>query len=185
MTFLREVQHAARRLIRDWRFTLAAALTLSLGIAANATVFTIVNALMLSDVPFTDHGHIVISIPSTSRDATPACRSATSRIGGDNAKSIAGMTMWGSYTWNVSDPGRDPDRYSGAYISANVFQLLRQKPIIGRDFTADDDKPGATPVVIFSHNVWQNRYAPTRLSSAASSRSARCRRRSLASCRRA
>src|SRR5215471_6415822 len=122
MSVLKDLHYAARRLIRDWRFTLAAAFTLSLGIAANATVFTIVNALMLRELPFTDHGKIVMldTVNRQGRDFGVSFLDYADWR--DGAKSIAGMTMWGSYTWNVSDAGRDPDRYSGAYISPNVFQ---------------------------------------------------------------
>src|SRR5262245_19858464 len=112
MPYFKEIQHAARRLIRDWRFTVATALTLSLGIAANATVFTIVNSLMLSEIPFTDHGKIVWldSINKQGRELNVSFPDFEDWR--DGAKTIAGMSMWGSYTWNVSDAGRDPDRYS-------------------------------------------------------------------------
>ena len=158
MSLLRDFKHAARRLARDWRFTLAAAFTLSLGIGANATVFTIVDTIMLRELPFTDHDRVV-SVGS---------RHANGRQMGvsfrdfedwrDNAKTMSGMAMWGNYTLNVSDPGRDPERYNGIYVSGNIFKLMGQKPAIGRDFLPEDDKPGAPPVMIISHTVWQNRY---------------------------
>ena len=73
---------AARRLVRDWRFTLAAAFTLSLGVGANATVFTIVNQLSLRDLPFTDHDRVISLGSRDTRGGRWACRSATSRTGG-------------------------------------------------------------------------------------------------------
>ena len=60
---------------------------------------------------------------------------------------------------NLSDEGRAPERYSGAFISANAFKLLRQPPMLGRDFLPEDDRPGRPAVVILGNGVWKNRYA--------------------------
>ena len=60
-------------------------------------------------------------------------------------------------TANVSDEGQPPERFSGITITANGFQI-RTRPVLGRDFVPDDDKPGAQPVVLIGHGVWQNRY---------------------------
>ncbi len=59
---------------------------------------------------------------------------------------------------NVSDRSRAPERYGGPYVSANAFHLIGQRPLLGRDFTAEDDRPGAAPVVILGNGVWKTRY---------------------------
>ena len=61
-------------------------------------------------------------------------------------------------TANVSDEGQPPERFTGITISANGFQVLGMRPVLGRDFVPDDDRPGAQPVVLIGHGVWQNRY---------------------------
>ena len=158
MGIWRDLRYAARRLARDWRFTLAAAFTLSLGIGANATVFTITNAMMLRELPFTDHGRVV---SMGSHDATGSEFGVSFLDFQDwreNTKTVAGMAMWGSYTLNVSDAGRIPERYWGLYVSGNIFDLMGQKVALGRSFLPEDDQPGATPVTIVSHAMWQNRY---------------------------
>ena len=60
---------------------------------------------------------------------------------------------------NVSESGRSAERFSGASVSANTFQLLRQPPLLGRDFAPGEDRPEAPPVVILGYSVWKNRYA--------------------------
>ena len=65
--------------------------------------------------------------------------------------------MTGS-TMNVSDEGRVPERLVGAFVSSNTFKLIGQAPSVGRDFVAEDDRPGAPPVVILGGGVWRSRY---------------------------
>jgi predicted permease len=59
---------------------------------------------------------------------------------------------------NVSDEGLAAEQFDGTYVSANLFQLLRQRPMLGRDFRQEDDRVGAEPVVLIGNAVWQNRY---------------------------
>ena len=61
-------------------------------------------------------------------------------------------------TMNVTDGERAPERRTGAYVSAETFPLLGQKPIAGRGFAVEDDRPGATPVVILGGSAWRTRY---------------------------
>ena len=69
------------------------------------------------------------------------------------------LVLWQSFAFNVSDAGREPDRFQGVYISWDIFRAIGERPILGRDFVPEDDKPGSPPVVIISHNLWQSRYA--------------------------
>ena len=59
---------------------------------------------------------------------------------------------------NVSDKSGLPERYYCAQMSANGFTVIEQKPVLGRDFTAEDERPGAESVVMLTYHVWQDRY---------------------------
>jgi len=59
---------------------------------------------------------------------------------------------------NVSDEAQPPERFNGQYTSAVSFQILGQRPVLGRDFTGEDDRPGGPAVVILGHGMWMNRY---------------------------
>src|SRR5262249_25101722 len=61
-------------------------------------------------------------------------------------------------TISLGRDGAVPEQFDGLYVSADTFTVLRVKPVLGRDFTADDDRPGAEAVVIISSNVWRSRY---------------------------
>ena len=74
------------------------------------------------------------------------------------ARSFSHLAATLGSTINLSDEGRAPERIQGAYVTANLLRLIGQPPVIGRDFTDADDQPGADPVTIIAHSVWQNRY---------------------------
>ena len=63
---------------------------------------------------------------------------------------------------NVSEQGRPAEQYAGTYGSATLFEVIGQRPQLGRDSIAADDTPGAEPVVIISDSVWKSRYAADR-----------------------
>jgi predicted permease len=61
--------------------------------------------------------------------------------------------------YSISDENRLPEQFFGAFTSANLFTVIGQRPFIGRDFTPEDDRPGAAPVAILGYGLWQSRYA--------------------------
>ena len=158
MDFWQDTRYAVRRLIEARWFTLAAVAALAVGIGANTTGFTIVNAILLRGLPFEDPERIVavrslvegggqtgLSFPDI-EDILQESRTLTHLVGIVNS------------TINLSEEGRDPERIPGAYVSAGFFDLLGEGPILGRTFTAEDDRPGAAPVIVIGYGVWQNRY---------------------------
>src|SRR5262245_12053692 len=66
----------------------------------------------------------------------------------NSQKTFVDLAAWSVGTMNVSDEPRPPERYNGAYFTANAFAVLRQPPLLGRDFVRDGDQPGATPMVM-------------------------------------
>lgn len=144
-----DVRFGARLLIRDRWFTLAAVLVLALGIASTNTIFTLVNGILLRDLPFGDPDGVVqmgrISYPDWQdwrvRQRTfAAIGGAAERDGG------------------LSDDDRPAERVRMAFVSSNTFALLGLRPALGRDFRDDDDAPGAVPVVILGHTLWRTRF---------------------------
>jgi predicted permease len=71
--------------------------------------------------------------------------------------SFEGLGSFSRGTVNLSD-GNEPERYSGAFVTANIFDLLRVQAVLGRSFQPGDDAPGAPMTVILGHDVWENRY---------------------------
>ena len=158
MGLWQDLQFALRLLVKDKLFTVVATLALAFGIGVNAMVFTLVNAVLIRGLPFDEPDQIM---------ALSAQDPVRNRLMGVSylefqdwsaAKSLNGVAALSGTTMNVSDAGRPPERLSGNFISAGTFKILRQPPALGRDFSPADDEPGATPVVILSNSVFQNRY---------------------------
>jgi len=158
MTVLHDVRFAVRLLIKEKWFTLAAVVALALGLGANSAVFTFVNAVLIRGVPFDDPDRIM-SIGG--RDAKGRLIGVSLLDFEDiraGSRAFSGMSAFIPTTMNISDEGRAPEQFFGSYGSANLFSIIGQRPLIGRDFGVDDDKPGAEPVVIVGDGIWKNRY---------------------------
>jgi predicted permease len=158
MTLWQDLRYAARLLVKDRWFTVVAATALALGIGVNATMFTIVNAVLIRGLPFTNPERI-ISVGMLDARARPA---GVSRLDfqdwREGSRAFSGLTLFLLSTINVSDEGRPPEQFTGSYQSSNMFQQIGQRPVIGRDFSPADDRPGATPVVILGNGIWKSRY---------------------------
>ena len=160
MSLSRELRHAFRRLKKSPTSTVIAVITMALGIGLCATMFSVVDAVILRGLPFPDSDklyhlertHLAEGIESmevTHHDFEDWAVQQTSFEG--LAAFNAGSTV------NLADEGL-PDRYSGAFLSTNFLDLLRVDPIHGRGFEPADALPGAERVVLIGHHVWQKRY---------------------------
>jgi predicted permease len=161
MSVWNDVRLAARLLVKDRGFTVAAVLALALGIAATSTIFTLVNGVFLRDLPFANPDRVVVI-------GTRSMAGGESRF--DNlslaeirdlqasARLFDGIAAMDGVTMNLADDVRAAERFVGSYVSSNTFGLLGQQPILGRDFTPADDTEGAAPVVMLGHAMWLSRY---------------------------
>jgi predicted permease len=144
-----DLRLAWRLLVKDRWFTLAAVAVLALGIAATNTVFTLVNGVLLRDMPFAEPDRIVqlgdISYPEQ-------------RDWNASARTFAGIGAAYEQPMNVADAEVPPARFRGAFVTANTFAILRQPPALGRVFNTEDERVGGAPVVVLSHDVWRIRY---------------------------
>ncbi len=139
-----------------------AIIALALGIGLTTIMFSIVNGVLLRGLPFSDSDRIYhFERLNVAKSADEADESATLHDYVDWAarqRSFEELAAFRSGTANVVGPDGTPVRYSGCWISANTFHLLRQQPVLGRDFRADDSRPGAEPVVIIGDKVWLERF---------------------------
>jgi putative ABC transport system permease protein len=158
MSLWQDLRYAVRLLIKNRWFTIVAATALALGIGVNTAVFTFVNAVLIRGLPFDDPGRI-IALGTTDARNRPF---GVSRLDFDDwresTKSFSALALMLGTSVNVSDEGRAPEQYQGVYQSSNLFQLIGVRPALGRDFSAEDDKPGAPPVAIIGGGIWKNRY---------------------------
>jgi putative ABC transport system permease protein len=158
MSLLQDVRFAIRLLVKDRWFTAVAALALALGIGVNAAVFTFVNAVLIRGLPFADPDRIVALGTTDARGRQFGVSRLDFQDWREAARSFSGLAMTQGAPVNVSDEGKAAEQFNGAYGSANLFELIGQKPILGRDFRPDDDRLGAEPVAILGNGIWKNRY---------------------------
>jgi predicted permease len=154
-----DVRFAARLLVKDRWFTLPAVMALALGIGMTGTMFTIVNA-MIRGLPVANPERIM-SIHAS--DGAGRWRGfgvsyLDFRDFQAAVKSFSGLAAFSQTAVTLGDDGRTAERTSSAYVSANAFQLLGDKPALGRDFVPADDQPGAPAVVILGSRIWTTRY---------------------------
>jgi putative ABC transport system permease protein len=153
-----DIRFAARLLLKDRWFTLAAATALALGIGANAAVFTFVNAVLVRGLPFHEDDRIMAVWTEDERGRQLSTSELDYEDWRKETRSFSQLAATLGSAMNLSDEGRAPERAQGAYVTANLFRLIGQSPVIGRDFADTDDQPGAEPVTIIGHSIWQNRY---------------------------
>jgi putative ABC transport system permease protein len=160
MSLLQDLRFALRLLVKDRWFSAVAITALALGIGVNATVFTLVNAVLIRGLPFAESDRLYVlgvKRPTSSFGGEPISRPDLLdwRAGTTSYEGIAAFVR-GSMT--VSDARTAPEETPGVWVTANAFDLLRQPMLLGRGFRRGDDEPGAERVVILGHALWQSRY---------------------------
>jgi predicted permease len=159
-----DVHYGLRSLRKNAAFTAVAVVTLALGIGVNTGIFTILNGVLFRDLP-APNAHELVSIAQTVEGGQFAGVSGFGtftvseyRAYRDRAQSLSGVLAH-------SDPrqttlgGDTPQEVMGALVSCNYFAVLQQLPVLGRALTAQDCEPGALPVVVLGHGVWEKTFA--------------------------
>ena len=157
-SFISDLRHAVRLLARAPGFAALCVVTLGVAIGATAAIFSVVNPVLLRPLPYPAASRIV-TVWERERDGSP------SNVGYATYKDIADRAKTLQYTaaiggWGPTIFGRDDaERMSGARVTWQYFRVLGVRPILGRDFSAQDDTPDNNNVVILSYALWQRRFA--------------------------
>src|SRR5262245_13975521 len=152
---------AVRSLFRAPKFTSFVVAILTLGIAANATMFTIVRSILLRDLLFRNPDKLVW-IWSTRTDRDKAFFSIPNYIDTrDSSATLAELSAFANWAVNLTGSG-EAERLQGVRLSANAFETLGVRPAAGRLITPSDGEPGADHVVVISHGLWQRRFGASR-----------------------
>jgi putative ABC transport system permease protein len=157
-----DVRYALRVFRQNPGFTAAAVAMLALGIGVNATVFTLSNTILFKGFPYIDRNDRILYIHTSvpGRPEVPDGYSSYADVQDwrAQAKSFGGLAFVTGSRMSLSDGRGFPENCSGSQVSANTFQLLGQRPVLGRDFAPSDETPGAAPVAILSYGLWARRY---------------------------
>jgi hypothetical protein len=152
-----DLRYGLRMWAKNSGFTIVAVLTLALGIGANASIFTLINGLILRPLPY-PHPERLVQLVQQFKDGPYYGVSFTQfryfQRQSQTIKYLAAYDMIGSGLGLTV--GAEPERVQSTRVSADFFRALGVFPIIGRSFTTEDDRPGAPAVVIFSYRIWQD-----------------------------
>ena len=158
-TLLHDIRYGIRSLLKQPGFTAIAILTLALGIGANTAVFSVVNAVLLRPLPYNDPSRLVtIWEQSPQRDMFEMPVSlANLRDWVDQNSSFEQIAAYTFTELNLTGAG-EPARMLAVRSSANLFPLVGGRAILGRTFLTEEDKEGASPVVVISNAMWRSRF---------------------------
>src|SRR5215213_2976677 len=157
-TLWKDVQYAARVLLKSKGFTAVAVIAVALGVGANTAIFSVVNAVLLRPLNYKDPGQLVLinhNYPKLDLKASVSAPGYTYYH--ENAKSFSDMAA--ATGWSVNLTGEaEPDRLQGMSATPNLFTLLGAEAAEGRTFTAEEGQIGNNKVVVLGNAFWRRRF---------------------------
>jgi predicted permease len=158
-TLWQDLRIAVRMLRKSPGFTVVAVLTLALGIGANAAIFSVVQGVLLSPLPYREPDRLVMVLLNNFRLRSPTYLSYRDFLDWERAAPpFERMAAQAWRSFDLSSPG-NPEHLEGREISVNFLSTLGVTPALGREFSLEEDRNGAAPVAIISNRLWQERFA--------------------------
>lgn len=154
-----DLRFGLRMLVKKPGFTLIAVFTMALGIGANTSMFTAVQATLLRELPYPDAVSLV-RVYRTSPQSRSWPHSPANFLDQQAQNNVfERMAALNPRPFTLAEPGQPAERVRGLQASIELFPLLGIQPMLGRTFTVDEDRPGRDNVVILSHGFWLRRFA--------------------------
>lgn len=157
-SFVQDLRYGARMLVKSPGFSLVAILTLALGIGANTAIFSVVNGVLLNPLSF-PHSEQMVSIFTQMPNFDNGSISYPNfedwrRMN----RTFSSMAAYRGAGFDLTGHG-EPERLAGSMVSAGFFEILGVNPVLGRTFSADEDRMGANPTVMITEGLWKRKYA--------------------------
>jgi len=153
-----DLRYALRVLAKQPGFTAVVVLTLALGIGANTAIFSVVNAVILEPLPFPESQRLV-AVLGTDVHLADIHRAVSYPDFADfraQNRTLESVAVYDKTTLTLTGSG-EPLHIDGNFVSANLFDVLRAQPLLGRTFIASEDQPG-TRAAILSHRLWTSHF---------------------------
>ncbi len=160
-TFVQDTRFAVRTFTRNPSFTIVAVVTMALGIGASTAIFSVVNGVLLRPLPYPDSERLVV-VGGTleGRQGFPTGPIFPDVFADWQESNTVFEQMAAVSEWTLDLVGEgDPRRLNAAGVSVDFLPLLRVSPLVGRNFSVEEDLPDAGPVAIVSHRLWQTHWA--------------------------
>jgi putative ABC transport system permease protein len=162
-TLTQDIRFAVRSLARQPGFTLAAVLTLALGIGANTAIFSVVDSVLLQPPPFRDPGRIMVVwavnpeiAQMVGENDLPVSRANIYDF--QQASAFEGLSQVQQDKQSLTGQG-EPEQLRAVLVSPDFFKILGTPALVGRTLGPDDETPGAPLAAVLSYNYWQRRFA--------------------------
>jgi predicted permease len=154
-----DLRYGLRTLFKQPGFTCVAVLTLALGIGANSAIFSVVNGVLLKPFSFSEPERLVVIWERSLSQGLPRMVVSAPNFADWRAQNqtFQDIAAYQQEDFNLTGSG-EPERVRGLRVSATMFSVLGVRPVLGRDFQRDEDKPGVPAAVVISHGFWQRRF---------------------------
>ena len=159
-TLLQDLRYAARTLAKSSGFTAIVVLTLALGIGANTAIFSVVNGVLLTPLPYKDPSRLVVVWESKGTSNHNVVNPANYMDWHDRATSFSGLALmsWAGLTFT----GDEAERVQGRAVTPDFFGVLGAAPLLGRTFRAEESRPHVPRVIVLSEALWRRRFGADR-----------------------
>ena len=149
-----------RSLLKRPASAIISVLVLSVGIGLSTFMFSVVYGIWLRGLDLPEAERLTLIWETNVSEDVDQRRPPVHDLWDwrEQQESFEGLFGWRDGTVNVGREGANPERYGGAFVTTNTFQVLRVQPVLGRSFIQEDEEPGAPLTAILSHESWQNHY---------------------------
>jgi putative ABC transport system permease protein len=160
-TFFRDLRYSLRLLLKSPAFTAVAIFSIALGIGANTTVFSVINAVLLKSVPYKDPASLVLVWGDSAQESlrkhnqVSATDVADFRAQSTTFVDVATYTGW----FPIMSGDNEAERIPAIQVGDGFFKIMKGEPVLGRVFTAEEQVDGKDFVVVLGHSLWQRRFA--------------------------
>jgi predicted permease len=156
----RDLGFAIRMLLKHPGLSAIIVITLALGIGMTTTVFSLVNGVAFKGLPFPE-GDRIVALGTSDPERNIRFNNLSVHDFAEwreQQSTLVGLAALSTATVNLAGSEGKPERFTGALVTANLFNILRARPSLGRTFQDGDDLPGAEPVIMLGYDVWQDRF---------------------------
>src|SRR5207237_2702868 len=160
-SLFQDLRHALRSLTRTPGFTIAAVLTLALGIGATTAVFSVLYGVGLRPLPYPNAARIVRVIqllpPRNGQIESIRAGISQEQLRDWRSQTLSGIALYGASAATLTGTN-DPVRLNGARVSPALFSILGVRPLMGRTFVKEEEQPGHEPTVVLGYRTWVEQF---------------------------
>jgi len=156
---VQDLRYGVRMLLQKPAFTFVVVLALAVGIGANSAIFSVVNAVLLRPLPYSDPERLVMIWMDNSRiNIAEDWHSFPNYTDyRDHNEVLESIAAFNDRSFNITGSG-EPERVQGAWVTGSLLPLLGVAPALGRNFSSEEEQPGKDQVVIIGHGLWKRRF---------------------------